>query len=228
MDSQLQHGDMTVVGRLVDASNATLLCEIGTDDSAFQVIYKPIAGERALWDFPDGELAKREVAAYLVSEALALNIVPETIFREGPFGLGSVQRWIEIDQSIDIVPLAQSNHISIRKMALLDVLINNTDRKFGHILPTGEGEIFGCDHGVTFHSEDKLRTVLWQFAGAALTEGEILAVQSFIHRLEEFGLENYLSEEDFNSLKNRALRLIDDGSFPYPSQEWPAVPWPPF
>lgn len=219
---------MTVVGRLVDASNATLLCEIGSDDSTFQVIYKPIAGERALWDFPEGELAKREVAAYLVSEALSLKIVPETIFREGPFGLGSVQRWIEIDQSIDIVPLAQSDHISIRNMALLDVLINNTDRKFGHILPTVEGEIFGCDHGVTFHSEDKLRTVLWQFAGEAMTVDEISIIQNFIAHLDEFGLAEYLSEEDIAALKNRALRLIDDGSFPFPSQEWPAVPWPPF
>ncbi len=228
MDSQLHIGEMTVVGRLVDASNATLLCEIGSDDSTFQVIYKPIAGERALWDFPEGELAKREVAAYLVSEALSLKIVPETIFREGPFGLGSVQRWIEIDQSIDIVPLAQSDHISIRNMALLDVLINNTDRKFGHILPTVEGEIFGCDHGVTFHSEDKLRTVLWQFAGEAMTVDEISIIQNFIAHLDEFGLAEYLSEEDIAALKNRALRLIDDGSFPFPSQEWPAVPWPPF
>jgi len=189
MGSQLHNGEMRVVGRLVDASNATLLCEIGEDESAFQVIYKPIAGERALWDFPEGELAKREVAAYLVSEALSLKIVPETIFREGPFGPGSVQRWIEIDQSVDVVPLAQGDHRSIRKMALLDVLINNTDRKFGHILPTVEGEIFGCDHGVTFHSEDKLRTVIWQFAGERLTADEILIIQNFIGQLHDLGLD---------------------------------------
>ena len=216
------------MGRLVDASNATLLCDIGSEEEPVQVIYKPIAGERALWDFPDGELAKREVAAFLLSKSLDYNIVPETIFRDGPFGLGSVQRWIDVDESIDVVELAQSQDPLIRKMALFDVLINNTDRKFGHILPTHDGSVFGCDHGVSFHSEDKLRTVLWQFAGEPLTESELVDMSRILASLPQSGVAEFLNEADQEALVRRIERVKSEATFPFPSEDWPAVPWPPF
>ena len=219
---------MRVVGRLVDASNATLLCEIGAEESPLSVIYKPIAGERSLWDFPDGELAKREVAAYILSDLLGYGIVPETIFRDGPFGMGSVQRWIEVDEEIDVVALAQSADPQIRAMAVFDVLINNTDRKFGHILPTASGEIFGCDHGVAFHHEDKLRTVLWQFAGESLSEKERDDLARLSSKIEDSELPTYLTQEDLEALLMRIERTLKDDSFPFPSEDWPAVPWPPF
>jgi len=219
---------MRVVGRLVDASNATLLCEIGSEENPLSVIYKPIAGERSLWDFPDGELAKREVAAYIFSELSGYGIVPETIFRDGPFGFGSVQRWIDIDEEIDVVALAQSVDPQIRAMAIFDVLINNTDRKFGHILPTSSGKIFGCDHGVAFHHEDKLRTVLWQFAGEALSEAEQRDLSLLSSKIEDSELTDFLSETDLSALQKRIHRTLEANSFPFPSEDWPAVPWPPF
>jgi hypothetical protein len=228
MLSDLHDGELRVVGRLVDASNATLLCDIGSEEEPVQVIYKPIAGERALWDFPDGELAKREVAAFLLSKSVDYNIVPETIFRDGPFGLGSVQRWIDVDESIDVVELAQSQDPLIRKMALFDVLINNTDRKFGHILPTHDGSVFGCDHGVSFHSEDKLRTVLWQFAGQPLTESELMDMSRVLASLPQSGVAEFLNEADQEALVRRIERVKSEATFPFPSEDWPAVPWPPF
>ena len=228
MLSDLHDGELRVVGRLVDASNATLLCDIGSEEEPVQVIYKPIAGERALWDFPDGELAKREVAAFLLSKSVDYNIVPETIFRDGPFGLGSVQRWIDVDESIDVVELAQSQDPLIRKMALFDVLINNTDRKFGHILPTHDESVFGCDHGVSFHSEDKLRTVLWQFAGEPLTESELVDMSRILASLPQSGVAEFLNEADQEALVRRIERVKSEATFPFPSEDWPAVPWPPF
>jgi len=227
-DADLQSGEMRVVGRLVDASNATLFCEIGSEENPLSVIYKPIAGERSLWDFPDGELAKREVAAYIFSELLGYGIVPETIFRDGPFGMGSVQRWIDVDEEIDVVSRAQSLDPQIRAMAIFDLLINNTDRKFGHILPTSSGKIYGCDHGVAFHHEDKLRTVLWQFAGESLSEKERDDLARLSSKIEDSELPTYLSEEDLAALLMRIERTLKDDSFPFPSEDWPAVPWPPF
>ena len=161
-DSVLENSELEVIGRLVDASNASLLCQLSDGSKA---IYKPIAGERPLWDFPDGNLASREVAAYYISEVGKFNLVPKTILREGPFGLGAVQQWIEIAEELDVVEFAQGKNPELRKMALFDVLVNNSDRKFGHILPSSSETIYGCDHGVTFHIENKLRTVIWQFAG---------------------------------------------------------------
>lgn len=228
MPDELTTGDISVLGRLVDASNATLLGEIEGSNGAFKVIYKPIAGERPLWDFPEGDLALREVAAYLVSEALSFGIVPETVLREGPFGLGSVQRWIDVDEEIDIVTVAQSENPQIQKMALLDVLINNTDRKFGHILPVSDDLIYGCDHGLTFHSEDKLRTVLWQFAGLQIPDDLLSELQAFLENIDSYDLESYLSEEDLAALTERSRKVLANPVFPFPSDEWPSVPWPPF
>ena len=229
MIPSLISGELSIIGRLVDASNATLLCELTTDeDQPFKVIYKPGAGERPLWDFPEGNLAGREVAAFQLSEDLGLSVIPETVLREGPFGLGSVQRWIEIDESIDLSTLASSTSREIRDIAFLDILLNNTDRKFGHLLPLEDGRILGCDHGLTFHTEDKLRTVLWQFANEPITPQEEKSLRSLRETLDPERYIGLISEEEFAALLIRAERLLSTGVFPMPSEDWPAVPWPPF
>lgn len=229
MIPSLINGELSIIGRLVDASNATLLCELTTDDDQpFKVIYKPGAGERPLWDFPEGNLAGREVAAFQLSEDLGLSVIPETVLREGPFGLGSVQRWIEIDESIDLSTLASSTSPEIRDIAFLDILLNNTDRKFGHLLPIEDGRILGCDHGLTFHTEDKLRTVLWQFANEPITPQEEKSLRTLGETLDPERYIGLISEEEFTAFLMRAERLLNTGLFPMPSEDWPAVPWPPF
>jgi uncharacterized repeat protein (TIGR03843 family) len=162
IEEVLLRGEMVVTGRLIDASNATLLAECSLENEKVRCIYKPIAGERPLWDFPDGNLAQREYAAYLISKHADFDLVPFTILRDGQFGFGMVQQWIDIDQSVDLATFFSTNDLQLRKMCLFDAIINNTDRKIGHLLPQSDGKLFGCDHGVTFHHEYKLRTVLWQ------------------------------------------------------------------
>jgi uncharacterized repeat protein (TIGR03843 family) len=217
--------EMVIQGRLVAASNATLLALIDED---IHVIYKPIVGERPLWDFPTGDLASREVAAYIFSEEAGFHLVPFTVMRDGPFGKGAVQLWIDVPESLDMVNFAQQDDATLRAMALFDAIVNNTDRKFGHILVTQEGTVFGCDHGVTFHSEDKLRTVLWQWAGKELTANEISILKRALLNLDNWGLGTYITETEISALKVRLEVLIAQGRFPFPSQDWPAVPWPPF
>lgn len=223
----IRSGDMQVEGRFVDASNATLFakCVLGEEEVA--VIYKPIAGERPLWDFPDGNLAQRELAAYLLSEALNLHLVPFTIMREGTFGPGMVQEWIEIDDELDLVELANGNNQRIREMALFDAIINNTDRKYGHILVTKEREIFGCDHGVTFHEDPKLRTVIWQFASKEFTANELQVLRN-ASELAPKVTDGLISAAELSALNSRIADLLGAGVFPEPSEDWPAVPWPPF
>lgn len=226
----LLSGELIVEGRLVDASNATLFGKVLTSDqSSFSVVYKPIAGERALWDFADGNLASREVAAYLISEAGQFKCVPLTVMRDGPFGIGAVQQWIDFDPDLDLIAIGQQSTPAIRNLALFDVVINNTDRKFGHILPISESEILGCDHGLTFHEEFKLRTVLWQYAGQELDKDEIGKLESLKHRISgDLGasLGELITKDEIESLLERIEMLISEG-FPYPSEQWPAVPWPP-
>ncbi len=224
-DSVLENSELEVIGRLVDASNASLLCQLSDGSKA---IYKPIAGERPLWDFPDGNLASREVAAYYISEVGKFNLVPKTILREGPFGLGAVQQWIEIAEELDVVEFAQGKNPELRKMALFDVLVNNSDRKFGHILPSSSETIYGCDHGVTFHIENKLRTVIWQFAGSELTAAEILQIENLLTNLDENYLQNLLTDQEICALKDRGQELLRSKSFPLPNPNWPAIPWPPY
>lgn len=226
--SLIEHGEMYPVGRLVDASNATLLCTIADGDDELQVIYKPIAGERPLWDFPDGNLASREVAAYYISEVGGFNLVPFTVLREGPFGIGSVQEWIEVDGSIDLTSYGQSDDPKLRSLALLDAVLNNTDRKYGHLLVDGNGSLFGCDHGVTLHSDPKLRTVLWQWSGEVLSESERIQLKSLKEKLDRDYLETLISPREFDALLVRINDLLEADAFPEPSDDWPAVPWPPF
>ena len=220
-------GELRVEGRFVDASNATLYGLVSVGSEEIPVIYKPIAGERPLWDFPDGNLAQRERAAYVLSELLSFHVVPYTILRDGPFGLGMVQEWIAIDESIDIVSLAQSDDSRIRNLALFDAMINNTDRKYGHILPDSDGALFACDHGVTFHHDDKLRTVIWQFAGEPFTDVE-LDTLTRARKLPAKNFSELISTKEIKAFRSRIDRMLETSRFPLPSQEWPAVPWPPF
>jgi hypothetical protein len=227
----LSYGDLKVTGRLVDASNATLFGEITVGLNSFNCIYKPVTGERPLWDFPDGTLANREYAAYLISEAMQLDCVPLTLLREGPFGFGMVQLWIDIDEDIDLAELYRKDLPGLRNISLFDVVINNTDRKIGHLLPTIDDHIYGCDHGVTFHAEDKLRTVLWQWEQQALTPSEIVTLDLLQSELQsEVGeaIRQLISPDEFNALTMRVSRLQSTKVFPSPSPDWPAVPWPPF
>lgn len=208
-----------------------MLARIDDGADGIAVIYKPVAGERPLWDFPHGTLADREYAAYLVSSMGEFNVVPFTILRDGPFGVGAVQQWIEIDAEIDLVDFFQLDHPGLRTMALFDAVVNNTDRKIGHILPAGDGAVLGCDHGVTFHEEDKLRTVLWQWAGRELLESERTTLINLQNSLEgDLGnsLQDLLTQGEIASLKNRVQRLLERNVFPEPTQDWPSVPWPPF
>jgi hypothetical protein len=216
VNAELLNSEIELVGRIVDASNASIFCKVG----AVNAIYKPIAGERPLWDFPDGHLAWREVAAFQVSKALGLNCVPLTILREGPFGEGSLQLWIDDPEEVDERYSERSD--GLRKIALLDAVINNTDRKIGHLLYK-DGEIFGCDHGVTFHEEYKLRTVLWQFADLPLTDSEVESLSRF-----DSDLSGLLTEAEIAALHERIAKLLQERKFPLPPTDWPAIPWPPF
>lgn len=223
----ITNGEMVVVGRLVDASNATLLAQIKDSDPKIQVIYKPVAGERPLWDFPDGSLAHREYAAFLLSDLGNFNLVPFTVLRNGPFGFGMVQEWVEVDENIDVVDYGQGTDSQLRRMALFDAIINNTDRKFGHLLINNEGSLKGCDHGVCFHSEDKLRTVIWQFAEQPFTEDEFELLNALALLDLDSHFAPYLTGQEISALKSRIDGLKALGKFPLPSAEWPAVPWPP-
>ena len=227
----LSQGELQVTGRLVDASNATLYATATHQDQSITCIYKPIAGERPLWDFSDGCLAHREYAAFLVSSYLDFNLVPLTILRDGPYGFGMVQQWVDIDESTDLAKFFATDHPQLRSMALFDAIINNTDRKIGHLLPVDGETVFGCDHGVTFHVDDKLRTVLWQWADEPFTSGEIALLKKAQSSLSgELGqlLTPLLTEREIAQTMRRVADLLSSGTFPLPNPDWPAVPWPAF
>lgn len=225
----LTSGDLKVTGRLVDASNATLYATASLNNEELICIYKPISGERPLWDFSDGCLAHREYASYLVSNHLGFDLVPLTILRDGPYGQGMVQQWIDIDESIDLSTFFSSDHPKLRSMAIFDAIINNTDRKIGHLLPIDSETVFGCDHGVTFHVDDKLRTVLWQWADDPFTDAEIdLIHKAHIAVQTDLGtaLEPFLTSGEISAMQARIESLLRSEKFPLPNPNWPAVPWP--
>jgi hypothetical protein len=227
----LKEGSVKVEGRLVDASNATLFTELELNGESIRAIYKPISGERPLWDFQSGNLAFRERAAFLISEAMGLHLVPLTILRDGPFGEGAFQLWIDIDERIDLALYFRETNDNLRSVALFDAVINNTDRKIGHLLPAQSGELYVCDHGVTFHEEDKLRTVLWQWSGEELRSSEIETLKRLLDSLMKVEIPELLSlisDVEREALIMRIERLINQSRFPEPNPEWPAVPWPPF
>lgn len=222
--SLLQEGEISDLKKIAVASNASIYCTVTLGDQQCHAIYKPIAGERPLWDFPDGNLASREYGTYLIDQALGFNSVPPTVLREGPFGLGAVQLWIEnLDEWGDKY-LEESDQL--RKIALLDVIVNNTDRKIGHLLFKGDA-VYACDHGVTFHKEYKLRTVLWQFAEKKLAESELLKLANLSAEIPA-QLSELLTRDEVAALKFRISKLLQEKQFPLPPKDWPAIPWPPF
>jgi hypothetical protein len=228
----LTQGELEVRGRLVDASNATMYCTISHDGVQAACVYKPVAGERPLWDFPDGTLAGREVAAYLVSRAGGWDVVPPTVYRDGPFGPGMCQLWVDADETVDLVDLARSGGDGrLRQMAVFDAVVNNADRKIGHLLPMPDGHLYGCDHGVCFGAEYKLRTVLWQWRGKKLTPAALAGLRRS-HDAMTAGelaadLHSWLTAEEVAATVRRAERLLTLKTHPYPPSDWPAVPWPP-
>jgi uncharacterized repeat protein (TIGR03843 family) len=239
----LERGTLEVEGRLVDASNATLFCTIKGGGSEACCVYKPVAGERPLWDFPTGTLAGREVSAYAVSRAAGWNIVPPTVMRDGPFGPGMCQLWIDLDGEEDLVALSRrEDHPGLREMAVFDAVINNADRKIGHLLPVADGHLYGCDHGVTFSEDYKLRTVLWQWRGKALPRRSVDALRRLADGLSpgSFGgtglggaqwlageLGKYLTKAEVDATRIRVARLLKHRVHPLPPDGWPAIPWPP-
>jgi hypothetical protein len=241
----LREGELRLEGRLVDASNASFLGTAALQPSApetggvapaggleVRCIYKPIAGERPLWDFPDGTLAHREVAAFIVSEAAGWHVVPATVFRDdGPFGAGMAQEWIEVDQSFDLAGALRTGTPALRRIALFDAVVNNTDRKGGHLLPTLDGRLLGVDHGVCFSVEPKLRTILWGWRGARLRVAELATLERL--RTDLAGplgttLARHLHDDEIAATTERVDALLGARRFPQPSPDWPAVPWPPF
>ncbi len=227
----LSRGELSIEGRLLSASNATLYCAVTCDGVAAACVYKPVAGERPLWDFPDGTLAEREVAAYEVSAASGWDIVPPTVYRVGPAGPGMVQLWIAEDESVDVVRLIRrADSPALRRVSVFDAVINNADRKGGHLLPSSGGRVYGVDHGVSFHAEDKLRTVLWQWAGKALPSDAVETLRVLRRGLDgSLGerLGELITQRELRRTRARVDRLLARGRHPEPSDDWPAIPWPP-
>jgi uncharacterized repeat protein (TIGR03843 family) len=254
----LRHGRMEIEGRLVDASNTTLRATLELAGVSARCVYKPIRGERPLWDFPDGTLAGREASAYLVADATGWSCVPPTVLREnGPLGPGACQLWIDEPEDApavlgyvlpDELPdgwhrimrahdsdgtaylLAHADDPRLARLAVFDAVVNNADRKGGHILSTVDGGIRGVDHGVCFSAEPKLRTVLWGWIDDPLPADAVEVLSKL--RAELLGalggaLAEHLTITEVDQIGARVDALLTTGRFPSPSEDWPAVPWPP-
>ncbi|MGP3988909.1 SCO1664 family protein [Streptomyces sp. 3N207] len=274
----LAQGTLTVHGRIRAASNAVLFGTVEHEGRSLPCVYKPVAGERPLWDFPDGNLAQREVAAYEISRTTGWDLIPATVLREGPYGTGMCQAWVgerpdaeedaedaapaEEDPSADepapllalvdgdepgegwkavgfadvgdgrTALLVHADDPRLRRLAVLDAVINNGDRKGGHLLPRPDGALYAIDHGVTFHVDDKLRTLLWGWAGEELTGEAVEALRALSAALSEGAplavrLSRLLTEAEVEAARKRVEALLSSGRHPLPSGEWPAIPWPP-
>ncbi|MFD5746830.1 SCO1664 family protein [Streptomyces sp. NPDC127033] len=280
----ITHGELTVRGRIREASNAVLYCSVSYDGHTAHCVYKPVAGERPLWDFPDGTLAQREVAAYEVSEATGWGLVPPTVLREGPYGEGMCQLWIEPAEAAAsaesageggddgdaggadadapaVTPLlalveddepgdgwkavgfaevgegrtallVHADDARLRRLAVLDAVINNGDRKGGHLLPAPGGRLYAIDHGVTFNVDDKLRTLLWGWAGEPLTEEALGVLARLADALADGAplatrLAELITPAETDAVRSRVRDLRHTGRHPEPSGQWPAIPWPP-
>jgi uncharacterized repeat protein (TIGR03843 family) len=227
----LREGAIDVEGRMLDASNVTLFGTIRRGDVVGECVYKPVAGERPLWDFPDGTLAGREISTFLVSEATGWRVVPPTVLREGPFGPGMVQLWIDGDADVDLPAFVRRDEPALRRMAVLDAVVNNADRKGGHIIPMPDGHAYGVDHGICFSVDPKLRTLLWRWAGKPLTAEALEVLERLGNALRgELGeeLHEHLTRREVRATQQRVAELLRTGRHPEPNGEWPALPWPPF
>ncbi|MGW0790766.1 SCO1664 family protein [Streptomyces sp. NPDC002911] len=267
----LAEGELTILGQVRGASNAVLHCTVAHEGEERLCVYKPVAGEQPLWDFPDGTLAQREVAAYEISEATGWGLVPPTVLREGPYGEGMCQLWIEAEHDADdagagrpaggLPPLlalvegeepgegwkavgvaevgegktallVHADDPRLRRLAVLDAVINNGDRKGGHLLPAPGGRLYGIDHGVTFNADDKLRTLLWGWAGEPLTAEAAEVLDRLSAGLEPGALlatrlSELITAAEIDALRGRVENLRKTGRHPRPSGDWPPIPWPP-
>ncbi|MGN5632706.1 SCO1664 family protein [Streptomyces sp. AC154] len=258
----LGKGELTVLGQVRGASNAVLYCSVAYEGEEAHCVYKPVAGEQPLWDFPDGTLAQREVAAYEVSEATGWGLVPPTVLRDGPYGQGMCQLWIDAAPQGEDDPgllalvedeepgegwkavalaevgegktalLVHADDPRLRRLAVLDAVINNGDRKGGHLLPAPDGRLYGIDHGVTFNAEDKLRTLLWGWAGEPLPAEAVEVLDRLAAGLEPGAalvtrLEELITAAEIEALRARVAGLRSTGLHREPSGGWPAIPWPP-
>jgi hypothetical protein len=224
------YGEMELQGLLPRSSNYTFLVTIRDQGLQCLAVYKPCQGERPLWDFPRGTLCLREYAAYLVSEALGWSIVPPTVLRQGPYDLGSVQLFIDADPQANYFELRDDYTLEFKRMALFDYLVNNADRKGGHCLKGGDGNIWGIDNALTFHAAPKLRTVIWDFAGDAIPADLLEDLRSFRDHLPPPSpvfdtLSKLLEDDEVRALKVRLAHLLKTATFPGP-EHWPEVPWP--
>ena len=229
----LLHGEIELQGQFVPGFNYTFLVKFTHPSLALQAVYKPRRGEQPLWDFPPDSLALREVAAYRVSSSLGWGLVPVTVLREaGPYGPGSLQQFIQHDPNYHYFNFSPADRERLRPVALFDLLVNNADRKGGHILVDGDQKLWLIDHGLCFHEDDKLRTVIWDFAGQSIP-GELLAdLAKFRRSLDDpAGLPTVLAEclttAEMQALRQRATRLLEEGSFPLPPRDRRAFPYPP-
>ncbi len=233
----LADGQIELVGRLLGSTNHAMFCRVTRicpppeTPLVVDAVYKPIAGERPLDDFPDETLSRREVAAFLVSEAIGWAIVPPTVFRDGPFGEGALQLWVDVDETVDVVAMVVEDDPRLRRIAVFDAAVNNTDRKGGHLLPVTGGQIHGVDHGVTFSTVPKLRTVLWGWRGQPLAGDELAGLGRLAEALRgdlARDLAGLLSRAEIAATRRRVDRLLETRRFPLPPPDWPAIPWPPF
>lgn len=229
----LQKGAFTVNGQFVSGSNYTFQGDLVYNTLGFPVVYKPVRGEQPLWDFPHGSLARREVAAYLVSESLGWELVPPTVLRkEGPLGPGSLQYYVEHDPNDHYFNFEENERQRLRPVVAFDLIINNADRKGGHILRDEQDHLWLIDHGLCFHAEDKLRTVVWDFSGEEIPDEVMTGVGQLIDQLQEGGklhnaLQHYLRPAEISALTTRARRLCERGRFPAPPASRRSYPWPP-
>lgn len=255
LEMLLSTGDMSIEGRLWDSSNSAMRVECAAGEARVQAVYKPRRGERPLWDFPTGTLGRREVATYVVDRALGWGLVPVTVWRDdAPMGPGSLQAWVEGDSDVppvDVVEApavphgwhvvaegegARGDHVclvheessALRRLAVLDALVNNADRKGGHVLRAGPAHVAGIDHGLTFHEESKLRTVLWGWAGTPLDDAILVDLQAMADQWSSVseGLDMLLTQAEISATADRLAALLSSRAFPGPDGAWPALPWP--
>jgi uncharacterized repeat protein (TIGR03843 family) len=229
----LQQGELDVQGQFLRGSNYTFLASLTYNGETIKVVYKPARGEQPLWDFPTGSLGKREVAAYQVSEALGWGLVPPTVYRrKGPLGPGSLQQYIEHDPNYHYFTFSAEDKQRLRPTVIFDLLLNNADRKGSHVLVAADQHIWLIDQGLTFNVDEKLRTVIWDFAGEAIPAELIKDLQTMVARLEpgvglREQLQVYLSAGEVRALTARARHLLESQKFPLPSEDRRVYPWPP-
>jgi len=230
----LAQGELKLEGRLVWSSNAAFLARVHAPEGALCAIYKPARGERPLWDFPAGTLCRREVATFLLGQSLGWPAIPPVVLRQGPLGLGSVQLYVDVDEEAHYFTWRQSpaRQDELQRIALFDVVVNNADRKGGHLLLGPEDQVWAIDHGLTFHVEYKLRTVIWDYAGQPIPPEMAEELGRLQAALAQEGaplvqaLSALIAPEELAALRRRLHALLQNGHFPRPRPGWRNVPYP--